>query len=234
MEAPLTVQCPFLSSLNKFLGTVLWQPRFSGAFDIHGFASAKKLTKWAAAFDRGRAHVVLQCDSVQSLQRIFRVLRSQNQRAYYLGKRGTLMNTILRWLRWHIRYTCWKQTVCSSIDSFQLHQEFPMFLDWSPVIAMPCSWGLFPSSKIEISAMSWKRMPSISSCPAASCQVIQVEVWTDHNSTWTASWCVVICVAGFVCLLTARNRTTCHSPMGYCSLPINIIGTIHHILLWIP
>lgn len=39
---------------------------FSGAFDIYCFASAKKLTKWAAAFHRGRAHVVMQCDSVQT------------------------------------------------------------------------------------------------------------------------------------------------------------------------
>lgn len=43
--------------------------RFSGDFDIHYFVSAKKLTKWAAAFaERGRAHVVMQCDSVQILQ----------------------------------------------------------------------------------------------------------------------------------------------------------------------
>eukprot|EP00434_Breviolum_minutum_P008221 symbB.v1.2.007252.t1/scaffold401.1/size211429/23 len=40
---------------------------FSGDFDIHYFVSAKKLTKWAAAFgERGRAHVVMQCDSVQT------------------------------------------------------------------------------------------------------------------------------------------------------------------------
>lgn len=43
--------------------------RFSGDFDIHYFVSAKKLTKWAAAFgESGRAHVVMQCDSVQILQ----------------------------------------------------------------------------------------------------------------------------------------------------------------------
>lgn len=61
------------TSMDMFcahLDAVPWQPRFSGAFDIYCFASAKKLTKWAAAFDRGRAHVVMQCDSVQSLQRI--------------------------------------------------------------------------------------------------------------------------------------------------------------------
>ncbi len=49
--------------------TVVTLCRFSGDFDIHYFVSAKKLTKWAAAFgERGRAHVVVQCDSVQILQ----------------------------------------------------------------------------------------------------------------------------------------------------------------------
>ena len=57
------------------------QPRFSGAFDIHCFASAKKLTKWAAAFDRGRAHVVMQCDSVQSLQRILGTIRTSEPKS---------------------------------------------------------------------------------------------------------------------------------------------------------
>ena len=111
------------------LDAVLWQPRFSGAFDIYCFASAKKLTKWAAAFHRGRAHVVMQCDSVQSLQRILATFAVRT-------KEVTWVNRELWWILYLIIWwTLETYSMFSNNYSSRLHQ-FLMFLDWYPM----CHW----------------------------------------------------------------------------------------------
>ena len=120
---------PFLNGhvlhANPF-GQSSSQPRFSGAFDIHCFASAKKLTKWAAAFDRGRAHVVMQCDSVQSLQRILGTIRTSEPKSL-LGWTGNFDKLWCTYLMnfGNIRKHMFSNTLLGCLSSFWI--DIPCF-----------------------------------------------------------------------------------------------------------